>query len=78
MERLCIVLVLLLSVFAPARESQAAEKSWAAKQTDTHAKLEALWTTWGLNAVNESLLREFLSSTDHRARAPAARSTAAR
>ncbi len=50
-----------------------AVKAWAAKQTDAHAKLEALWTTWGLNATDESLLRELLASQDHRARAAAVR-----
>ncbi len=50
-----------------------AVKKWAAAQTDTHAKLEALWTTWGLNAVDEPLLRELLASPDFHARAAAVR-----
>jgi putative heme-binding domain-containing protein len=33
--------------------------------------LEALWVTWGLDRVNEALLRRLLKSTDHRARAAA-------
>ena len=57
----------------PAAEVLPAVKKWAAEQTDTHAKLEALWVTWGLNQVDESLLRELLASTDHRARAAAVR-----
>lgn len=57
----------------PAGEVLPAVKAWAASQTDTHAKLEALWTTWGLNAADESLLRELLASSDHRARAAAVR-----
>jgi mono/diheme cytochrome c family protein len=50
-----------------------AVKQWAARQTDTHAKLEALWTTWGMNAVDEPLLRELLASPDFHARAAAVR-----
>ncbi len=50
-----------------------AVKKWAAAQTDTHAKLEALWTTWGLNAADEPLLRELLASPDYHARAAAVR-----
>ena len=57
----------------PAGEVLPAVKAWAAKQTDPHAKLEALWTTWGLNATDESLLRELLASADHNARAAAVR-----
>jgi mono/diheme cytochrome c family protein len=57
----------------PASEVLPAVKAWAAAQTDAHAKLEALWVTWGLNAVDESLLRELLASTDHNARAAAVR-----
>lgn len=48
-------------------------KKWAAAQTDPHAKLEALWTTWGMNAVDEPLLRELLASPDFHARAAAVR-----
>jgi len=57
----------------PAAEVLPALRKWAAAQTDTHAKLEALWTTWGLNATDEPLLRELLASQDHRARAAAVR-----
>ncbi len=38
-----------------------------------HHRLEALWVTWGLNKINQSLLRELLSSYDFRVRAAAVR-----
>lgn len=38
-----------------------------------HQRLEALWVTWGMNAVDESLLRELLASSDHHVRAAAVR-----
>jgi mono/diheme cytochrome c family protein/glucose/arabinose dehydrogenase len=57
----------------PASEVLPAVKTWAAAQTDIHAKLEALWTTWGMNAADEGLLRELLASTDAHARAAAVR-----
>jgi mono/diheme cytochrome c family protein len=57
----------------PVAEVLPAVKAWAAKQTDTHAKLEALWVTWGANAVDDALLRELLASPDFRARAAAVR-----
>jgi mono/diheme cytochrome c family protein/glucose/arabinose dehydrogenase len=38
-----------------------------------HHLLEALWVSWGLNQVDESLLQELLKSEDFRARAAAAR-----
>lgn len=38
-----------------------------------HHLLEALWVTWGLNRVDESLLRQLLKSDDHRVRAAAVR-----
>lgn len=57
----------------PASEVLPAVKAWAAEQTDTHAKLEALWVTWGLNQTDEALLREMLASTDYHARAAAVR-----
>ena len=46
---------------------------WTAGQTDEHALLEALWVTWGLNRVDETLLRRLLAAKDHRARAAAVR-----
>ena len=57
----------------PASEVLPAVKSWAAEQTDVHAKLEALWVTWGLNQTDEALLREMLASSDYHARAAAVR-----
>lgn len=38
-----------------------------------HHLLEALWVTWGLDAVDEPLLRDLLHADDHRARAAAVR-----
>ncbi|MFH5883601.1 PVC-type heme-binding CxxCH protein [Halalkalibaculum sp. DA3122] len=38
-----------------------------------HHLLEALWVTWGLNDVDETLLRELMESSDHRVRAAAVR-----
>lgn len=38
-----------------------------------HDKLEALWVTWGLNQVDEALLRQLLSSKNFHARAAAVR-----
>ncbi|WP_395740156.1 PVC-type heme-binding CxxCH protein [Prosthecobacter sp.] len=56
-----------------AREVLPAVKAWAAEQQATHAKLEALWVTWGLNEADEGLLREMLASPDFHARAAAVR-----
>ena len=38
-----------------------------------HHLLEALWVTWGLNRVDESLLKKLLKANDHRVRAAAVR-----
>ncbi len=38
-----------------------------------HHLLEALWVTWGLDRVDEALLRRLLKASDHRARAAAVR-----
>lgn len=38
-----------------------------------HNRLEALWVTWGMNAVDEQLLRDVLSSPDFHARSAAVR-----
>jgi mono/diheme cytochrome c family protein/glucose/arabinose dehydrogenase len=38
-----------------------------------HHLLEALWTTWGLNAADQSLLRRLLAADDFRVRAAAVR-----
>ena len=56
-----------------ASEVLPAVKAWASEQKDTHAKLEALWTTWGLNQTDEGLLREMLVNSDFHARAAAVR-----
>ena len=57
----------------PASEVIPAVKAWAANQTDVHAKVEALWVTWGMNQVDDGLLREMLASPDFHARAAAVR-----
>ena len=64
----------------PASEVLPAVKAFVAKADRTdqsdqseHLKLEALWTTWGMNAADETLLRELLASTDAHARAAAVR-----
>lgn len=38
-----------------------------------HHMLEALWVTWGMNRVDQQLLRELLDSRDHRVRAAVVR-----
>ena len=38
-----------------------------------HHLLEALWVSWGMNKVNEKLLRQLLQANDYRARAAAVR-----
>ena len=38
-----------------------------------HHRLEALWVTWGLNQIDENLLRQVLKSEDFRARSAAVR-----
>ena len=53
-----------------------AVKVWTAKLNKSdknyeHQLLEALWVTWGLNAVDQSLLRQLLKAKDYRARAAA-------
>jgi mono/diheme cytochrome c family protein len=55
-----------------------AVKAWVAKldRTDSryeHHLLEALWTTWGLNAADDALLRQLLEAKDYHARAAAVR-----
>ncbi len=55
------------------KEVLPAVKTWAAEQQDVHAKLEALWVTWGMNQADEPLLRELLASSDFHARAAAVR-----
>lgn len=53
-------------------------KSWVAKLDPKdprleHHQFEALWTTWGLNHVDEALLRQLLAAKDFHARAAAVR-----
>ena len=38
-----------------------------------HHKVEAMWVTWGLNRIDNSLVQDLLVSNDHRARAAAVR-----
>jgi glucose/arabinose dehydrogenase/mono/diheme cytochrome c family protein len=62
----------------PAAEVLAAVKSWVAAlnpadKDHQHHLTEALWATWGLNAADEALLRQLLSSPDFHARASAVR-----
>jgi hypothetical protein len=62
----------------PAGEVLPALKSWvtALDKSDPsyeHYALEALWTTWGMNKVDEPLLRQLLAAKDFRARSAAVR-----
>ena len=62
----------------PVNEVMAAVNGWAADldRNDPkyeHHVLEALWTTWGMNQAEESLLRQMLEAKDFRARAAAVR-----
>lgn len=61
-----------------ASEVLPAVKSWVASldKADAnyeHHRLEALWTTWGMNQVDDGLLRDVLKSPDFHARAAAVR-----
>ncbi len=62
----------------PAAEVLPAVKTWVAalNKNDAnyeHHVLEALWTTWGLNAADDTLLRQMLAAKDFHARAAAVR-----
>lgn len=62
----------------PAADVLAALGRWTATLDDKdprheHHLLEALWTSWGLNAVDEGLLRHLLASKDFHVRAAAVR-----
>ncbi|NQX01311.1 c-type cytochrome, partial [bacterium] len=62
----------------PAGEVLPALKSWLAKldpqsPRHEHDQLEALWTSWGLNRVDEPLLRQLLQAKDFHVRAAAVR-----
>ncbi len=53
-------------------------KTWAAKLDKKdpryeHHLLEALWVTWGLNKVDQQLLKQLLNAKDYHARAAAVR-----
>ncbi len=53
-------------------------KTWSAKLDKNdpryeHHLLEALWVTWGLNRVDQQLLKQLLNSRDYHARAAAVR-----
>jgi mono/diheme cytochrome c family protein/glucose/arabinose dehydrogenase len=61
-----------------ASEVMPALKQWVAALDRKHPEyerhvLEALWTSWGLNAVDEALLRQMLEAKDFHARAAAVR-----
>jgi mono/diheme cytochrome c family protein len=62
----------------PTAEVLPALKAWVAKLDPKsprfeHDLLEALWTSWGLNQVDENLLRQLLQAKDFHARAAAVR-----
>ena len=62
----------------PVAEILPAVRNWSAKLDATlprheHNLLEALWTTWGLNVVDEPLLRRLLEARDFHVRAAAVR-----
>jgi len=62
----------------PVADVLPALKNWTAKldKVDTryeHHLLEALWVSWGLNQVDQSLLRELLKAKDYHVRAAAVR-----
>lgn len=62
----------------PASEVLPAVQSWVAALDKNdpnyeHNVLEALWTTWGMNAADETLLRQMLAAKDFHARAAAVR-----
>ncbi len=62
----------------PADKVLPALKDWVAKLDPKaprydHHRLEALWTSWGLNQVDTGLLVQLLDSPDHRVRSAAVR-----
>ncbi|MDB9741846.1 plastocyanin/azurin family copper-binding protein [Akkermansiaceae bacterium] len=63
-----------------AAEVVEALKSWVSSLDKTaeryeHHVLEALWVSWGINEIDQSLLEQVLESKDFRARAAAVRAT---
>jgi mono/diheme cytochrome c family protein/glucose/arabinose dehydrogenase len=62
----------------PADKVMPALREWVAKLDPKapryeHHRLEALWTSWGLNQVDTGLLLQLLDSPDHRVRSAAVR-----
>jgi mono/diheme cytochrome c family protein/glucose/arabinose dehydrogenase len=62
----------------PAEKVLPALKEWVTKLDPKapryeHQRLEALWTSWGLNQVDTGLLLQLLDSPDHRVRSAAVR-----
>ena len=62
----------------PAAEVLPALRNWVAALDRKDAEyerfaLEALWTTWGINQIDEPLLRQLLNAKDYHARAAAVR-----
>jgi mono/diheme cytochrome c family protein/glucose/arabinose dehydrogenase len=62
----------------PAEKVLPALKEWVTKLDPKapryeHHRLEALWTSWGLNQVDTGLLLQLLDSPDHRVRSAAVR-----
>ncbi|QTN33953.1 HEAT repeat domain-containing protein [Akkermansiaceae bacterium] len=62
----------------PVAEVIPAVKAWVAglEKSDprsVHQTLEALWVTWGMNALDTDLARELMKSPDHRVRSAAVR-----
>ena len=62
----------------PASEVLPRLKAWVAELDSEapeyeHRLVEALWVTWGLNSVDEDLLRSVMEAEDYRARAAAVR-----
>ena len=45
----------------------------ASDPNNAHQQLEALWVTWGMNAVDTDLLRKLIAHSDHRVRSAAVR-----
>ena len=55
----------------PEAEVMPALKTWVAEATDEHDLLEALWVSWGIDAVDTDLLKRLLKADDFRVRAAA-------
>ena len=60
------------------QEVSEAVKTWLANLDKNdpryeHHRLEALWVTWGINQVDQTLLKDLLKSSDYRVRAAATR-----